>query len=296
MKTFSTEPRPEPEREVACALCGRRSFRPLWNLEGFSFSRCAHCGLVQQSPQPEPGAVEARYGDAYSEYEIANQEAYRDLELLALADLRLEEAAAPLRAAAPRPRALDVGCATGALLDALRDRDWEPQGVEICVPAAKYGRRRYGLPIHAGDLISAYFPDGSFELVHASHLVEHLNDPRAFLAEARRVLARDGLLVLATPNVDGFQARLLGSEWRSAIRDHLYLFSASTLGSLLSECGFRVERLVTWGGWARGQRPAFAKGFLDRWAKRRGRGDLMAVLARKEDDHGAAPRSTSVSV
>ena len=52
------------------------------------------------------------------------------------------------------------------------------------------------------------------------------------------MLAPGGILALTTPNADGFQARLLGPEWRSAIYDHLYLFSLRTLASLLESHGF----------------------------------------------------------
>ena len=90
------------------------------------------------------------YNGEYLAYEEANQLAYRDLELLALADLGLPEPGSPLfaerRPAGSRPRALDVGCATGALLDALRDRGWDAAGVELCAPAAAYGRARFGAP------------------------------------------------------------------------------------------------------------------------------------------------------
>ena len=270
---------------MPCPLCGGSSFEPFWDCGSFSFSRCRACGLVQQSPQSEKSAVEARYDDSYLRYEAERQYAFRDLELLALRDLRLEELSRPLFAAAAAearaPRALDVGCATGALLAALRDSGWEPQGVEISAALAEYGRSEHHLPIHSGSLESAAFADCSFELVHASHLIEHLNDPSSFLAEARRVLAPGGILILTTPNASGFQARLLGSEWRSAIYDHLYLFSPRTLGRLMSSSGLPVERVVTWGGWARGLRPAFAKRPLDFLAKRLGFGDVMALLARK---------------
>lgn len=257
----------------------------LWDCGRFAFSRCPSCGLVQQNPQPLAEAVRTRYGEDYLAYEKANQDAYRDLELLALEDLELERhAAAAFRRAASegsRPRALDVGCATGALLAALRDRGWEAQGVELSATQAEYGRSRYSLPIYSGTLEAAAFPAGSFDLVHASHLIEHLNDPASFLAEAARVMRPDGLLALTTPNAGGLQARLLGPAWRSAIYDHLYLFSVRTLSDLLAMEGFAVSTLVTWGGWARGLRPAFLKPSLDRAAKRFGFGDVMAMLARR---------------
>jgi SAM-dependent methyltransferase len=283
VKTFATRPGLEPKRAVPCALCGGGDFRPKWDCGDFSFVRCRGCGLIQQNPQSEPGAVASRYDEAYLRYEEANQFAYRDLELLALADIGLEAAAAPLFARARqegrRPAALDVGCATGALLAALRDSGWEPQGVEISEAQASYGERRFGIPIRACGLEDAAFPAASFDLVHASHLIEHLNDPVSFLDEVSRVLAPGGLLALTTPNADGFQARLLGPGWRSAIYDHLYIFSSRSLRALLESRGFRVRALVTWGGWARGLKPAFLKRPLDSAAKRLGFGDVVAILA-----------------
>ncbi len=289
VKTFATLPGPEPKRPVPCRLCGGESFSRLWDCGDFAFVACRGCGLIQQNPQSEPQAIAERYDGRssadYLRYEERNQYAYRDLELLALGDIALEREAEPIferaRAEGRKPRALDVGCATGALLAALRDSGWDPQGVELSAAQASYGQARHALPIHAGSLESASFPAASFDLVHASHLIEHLNDPAAFLDEVARVLAPGGLLVLTTPNADGFQARLLGPRWRSAIYDHLYLFSARSLRALLESRGFAVSASATWGGWARGLRPAFVKGPLDRMAKRFGFGDVVAFLARR---------------
>ncbi len=285
MKTFATEPRAEVSRLRPCPLCGGMTFKPAFDCGSFSFQRCVSCGLFMQNPQPLSSAVLARYDERYLAYEVARQFDYRDLELLALADLRLEEAAAPLRAAREvagrKPRVLDVGCATGALLASLRERDWETLGIEACAPAAAYGREHFGLDLRAGTLESAQLASSGFELVHASHLIEHLNEPAEFLAEAHRLLVPGGLLALTTPNAAGFQARLFRSNWRSAIYDHLYLFSRATLVALLERQGFEPLRIVTWGGWASGLRPAWLKPPLDRLAKRCGFGDVMAVLARQ---------------
>jgi SAM-dependent methyltransferase len=270
---------------VSCALCGGSSFAPYWDCSAFAFVRCSSCGLVQQNPQSLPEAIAARYDESYLRYEEEHQYAYRDLELRALADLALEGEAARFferaKAGGRAPRVLDVGCATGALLAALRDAGWEPQGVEISKAQASYGEERHKLPIFAGSLEEARFPDASFDFVHASHLIEHLNDPLSFAREVGRILAPGGILVLTTPKVDGFQARLLGPRWRSAIYDHLYLFSLRTLSSLLESASFSVERSVTWGGWAAGLKPAFIKAPMDKLAKRLGFGDVMAIMARR---------------
>jgi len=285
VKTFATLPGPEAKLSIPCRLCGGGSFSPLWDCGAFSFVSCRGCGLIQQNPQSVPEAVAARYDETYLRYEEENQLVFRDLELLALGDLGFEAATGPLFARAHeegrKPRVLDVGCATGALLAAFRDVGWEPQGVEISVAQARYGEDRFRLHIFAGSLEAAAFPDAAFDLVHASHLIEHLGDPAAFLDEVARVLAPGGLLALTTPNADGFQAKLFGSGWRSAIYDHLYLFSLRTLTALLESRSFEVSARITWGGWARGLKPAFIKRPLDTVAKRCGFGDVMAILARR---------------
>jgi 2-polyprenyl-3-methyl-5-hydroxy-6-metoxy-1,4-benzoquinol methylase len=286
MKTFATRPRKEPHAIRACPLCGGRSFRPLWSLGDFSFVACRDCGLVQQNPQPLEESVLARYDESYLDYESERQFDYADLEKRALDDLRFPAIEAELLATAAagrrKPRLLDVGCATGALLATFRDRGWDCVGVEPCAPAAAYGRDRFSLDIRASTLAEASLEAGSFDVIHASHLIEHVNDPVAFLRDAVRLAAEDGYVVITTPNIAGFQARLLGREWRSAIYDHLYLFSLGTLTAMLSLCGLRVLRSVTWGGWAAGLKPAFLKRPLDLASKRLGFGDVMAILCRGE--------------
>jgi 2-polyprenyl-3-methyl-5-hydroxy-6-metoxy-1,4-benzoquinol methylase len=182
----------------------------------------------------------------------------------------------------PKGRVLDVGCATGALLQRLREQGWTVTGIELCGPSAKYARDVRGLNVLNSTLEDAHFPDLSFDVVLASHLIEHLNDPRSFVQESHRILRDGGYLFVTTPNSDGFQARLFGSRWRSAIFDHLYLFSKKTLGRLLREQGFAVEKTVTWGGLASGMGPKGLKVLADRWAKRFGFGDVMILRSRRQ--------------
>jgi 2-polyprenyl-3-methyl-5-hydroxy-6-metoxy-1,4-benzoquinol methylase len=176
---------------------------------------------------------------------------------------------------------LDIGCATGMLIESMRGEGWEVRGVDVCRESAEYGRVHRGVDIFPGTLDEAHFADGSFGVVHFSHLIEHVPDPRGFLGEVRRILAPGGFAVITTPNIDGFQARLFGKAWRSAIADHLVLFSRKTLIRLVRESGFDVLQSVTWGGLAVGTAPFIVKRPVDRLAKRWGFGDVVMVLAAK---------------
>ena len=284
-KTWSTPVTEEERRPVPCALCGGERFKPSLFCEGFSYVKCAACGLVQINPQPLAADVERRYrqssGDDYLAYELKNEAAFLELQKLALADAGFDRIERELMERTDRkPAVLDIGCATGALLAFLRDRGWQTTGVEIS-PSAAYARNERGLDIRCQNLEDCGFPPESFDLAHASHLVEHLNNPGTFIRQVWELLRHGAYFMLTTPNIDGFQARLLGKRWRSAIFDHLYLFSIRTITAMLKTQGFITEGIYTWGGLAAGIAPLPLKTFADRTAKALGLGDVMLVKARK---------------
>lgn len=293
VRTWSAPVGAERSQAVACPLCGTRGGAPFLAGEHMRFVRCRSCSLVYQDPRPVFEDLRGRYGEAYFSYELANEEAFHALMELGLRDVEFEA----LTAGLPRPRRfLDVGCATGMLLASMRARGWEAEGVDLCRQSAEYGREHRGVAIHVGTLDEAGFPPGRFHVVHFSHLIEHVPDPRSFLREVHRVLAPGGLAVVTTPNVDGLQARLFGAAWRSAIPDHLVLFSRRTLCRALGESGFAVRRTVTWGGLAQGTAPAFLKRPADTLAKRWGFGDVVLALAGRVDGPAAGgPTSRAAS-
>ncbi|HON13007.1 MAG TPA: class I SAM-dependent methyltransferase [Treponema sp.] len=286
IKTWSTPVIHEQKQRVPCILCGSDSFVPALDCEGFSYVRCRVCSLVQQNPQPRREAIEARYGDlssqAYLEYELANEGAFLTLQQKGLADGGFFELEPDiLRQQAEPPLVLDIGCATGALLGWLRDRGWDCLGVELCGPAADYARKVRKLTIITGTIESAKLSDNSVTVALASHVIEHVNNPKTFVSEIYRCLKVGGYFYITTPNIDGFQARLFGSRWRSAIFDHLYLFSKKTLRALLEDAGFIVEKTVSWGGLARGTAPGPIKNLADRLAKQFNWGDVVLMRCRK---------------
>jgi SAM-dependent methyltransferase len=151
----------------------------------------------------------------------------------------------------------------------------------VCSPTARYGIEHRGVPISISTLEQAAFGDQAFQVVHASHLIEHLSDPVAFLQEAHRILDNRGLLVLTTPNSAGLQAKLFGSGWRSVIPDHIHLFGRKNFLTLLRSNGFSPLSWKTWGGIAKGLVSETIKRPVDRFAKLSGLGDVMIVLSEK---------------
>ena len=284
IKTWSTPVESRELLTIPCASCGGTHFKKALQCEGFGYVRCTRCGLIQMNPQPLPEDVKRRYqegsGKDYLSYEIANEASFLRLQELALGDAGFEKIERAFLETG-RTRLLDIGSATGALLGKLKTRGWNVTGIEISTPQADYARNERGLDIIGVPLEKAGLGPDSFDVVLASHLIEHLNNPGLFVREVYRILKPGSYFLVTTPNISGFQGRLMQSRWRSAIFDHLYLFSKKTLTRLLKDTGFSIEGTATWGGLAAGLAPKPVKAAADRAAKRFGFGDVMLIKAKK---------------
>ena len=282
MKTFSKIPAETGFNEVRCALCGSDRNKPLWPDNDILFVKCVDCGLVFQNPQPDSDQLLGRYDEEYFDYEIENENTFFNLMDLGLKDIGFYEIESRLLSEKipdnEAPLFLDIGCATGKLIFNMKKRGWAVKGVEVCEPAARYGIKQHGLDIHIGTLETAVIADSSVDVIHCSHLIEHLVAPEKFVEEAARILKPGGLFIIVTPDISGFQARLFKSQWRSAIADHMYLFSKKTLSGMLKNYGFSILKSVSWGGLAVGTAPAIIKKIADKLVKRLGTGDVICIM------------------
>jgi SAM-dependent methyltransferase len=76
-----------------------------------------------------------------------------------------------------------------------------------------------------------------------SHVLEHLPDPRVYLAAAHRLLRPDGRLVIHVPNASSWQFRLLGARWSGLdVPRHLFDYRDRDVERLLTGAGFEVVR------------------------------------------------------
>ena len=257
---------------IKCNVCGSEETELFLQLDGFGYQRCTNCGLVYQNPRPVFNDLKKRYGENYFDYEVTNQVNFFNLMKLGLKDIRFDSLCCN---DSERKKFLDIGCATGLLLNHMKKKGWHCYGVEICRESAEYAITHFSLNVFVGTLEQASFPDSFFHAVHFSHLIEHVPDPIGLLLEVRRILKLEGYMVLTTPNVSGMQARVAGKNWRSAIPDHVYLFSKKTMKSLLRKAGFEVLQQVSWGGIPAGKRPVYVKKPVDRLAKLFNFGDVM---------------------
>lgn len=147
-------------------------------------------------------------------------------------------------------RVLEIGCGNGATLSLMRKRGADYLcGFEVNPTAAVHARTVNGVDeVFVEDVETGLhrFDDSSFDLIIASHVLEHLLDPWSVAKQVFRVLRKDGQLLGAIPNVRHMSVLLpllFKGHWTYqslGIMDwsHLRFFTKSSIHGLLKSAGF----------------------------------------------------------
>jgi len=137
---------------------------------------------------------------------------------------------------------LDVGCGNGSFLVQAQACGWHAEGVDPDPLAAAEGSRK-GVRVRAGGLDLYAGQSGCFDVITLSHVIEHVHDPGATLADCHRLLKPGGLLWIATPNIDSCGHAHFGRLWRGLEAPrHLVLFNEKVLRRALEDAGFSESR------------------------------------------------------
>lgn len=130
-------------------------------------------------------------------------------------------------------RILEIGFGSGEVLFSFPN-DCELYGVEISPSAIEVARQRAKQKNYAryefslSETEELAFEEGSFDLVVASHVIEHVPDDAKFLKEVRRVLRQDGVAIILIPINEEFDDPR-----------HLHRYTAVGFLKLIEEHGFK---------------------------------------------------------
>ena len=134
-----------------------------------------------------------------------------------------------------RARILDVGCGTGANLLMLA-KYGDAEGVDLSEDALAFCRERGLENVKLGAAEKLPYEDGTFDLVTALDVVEHLDDDLGGLSEMRRVLRPGGRVLLFVPTF----MFLWGLQ--DDVSNHRRRYRMPELRRVLEQAGFEVER------------------------------------------------------
>ncbi len=164
---------------------------------------------------------------------------------------------------------LDAGCGDGGLIKEMQ-AEWtiKASGLDISEKGVELAKKK-GVDARVADLSKKIpFSDDEFDLIVANEIIEHLSSPDFFLRECRRMLSKDGLLMVGTPNLSFWLNRILfafglypmfleasvekkiGMGKLSGISSenqpvgHVHVFNLNAVKEILEMNGFSIEKVV----------------------------------------------------
>lgn len=154
----------------------------------------------------------------------------------------------------PGNKVLDIGCGDAIFAELMPEFEWfgvdiniQKAGHRFARPAAETLKEPY---VVEHDLMKPPYPwpEKYFDAIICSEVLEHLWDLRVVHKEAKRLLKRDGVYVISTPNFDWLQnhlehhRRIMQDATASWTWEHIRHYNFDSHKNFLNEVGFIVDR------------------------------------------------------
>lgn len=233
---------------IDCIICGEsnnslyyESIQNRLNIgETFSIVQCEKCGFKYLNPRPTIESIEKYYDvEEYHPHKISKKSRI-DKVYLKIRNININTKKKILnRLARQNESLLDVGCGTGEFIEAMKINGWDVSGMETAKEARDMAKRD---DIQIFDDLENV--DNKFHVITMWHVLEHIHDVPGLMNNLNRLLADDGYLIIAVPNIDSFDAKFYKENWIALDTPrHLYHFQPKDIISLMDKYSFEVRKI-----------------------------------------------------
>ncbi len=140
-----------------------------------------------------------------------------------------------------KPKILDYGCGTGEFLKKCIEKNWNAFGFEPGINASKIAQKKTKINIMIKCEELKQFSEKPLDVITLWHVIEHVADPGKTMTCLNNILKKNGLLVLAVPNYESYDARHYKEEWAGFdVPRHLYHFNDKAIKILGEKYGFQL--------------------------------------------------------
>ena len=232
--------------ESDCPTCSSAEFIFYYEIFGLNYYKCTRCGTAFLNPCPTEEII-VQYlnqseGLTYWRDNMPEHVTRSRKEKLYADRVRFIERQI-IKYNVTKTKFLDIGGGNGYVVEGLIEQNIdfaeyiiiEPQPLQIDLPKVRVIQQTMN---SIQERIDA-------NVAVAFEVIEHVIDPRDFLASVYKLLADEGILILSTPNVDGFETSTLKEKSTSCWFDHIRLYNASSIRMLLENAGFKVLSIET---------------------------------------------------
>lgn len=226
---------------MSCLNCKSKDYKKKFiSFSGVHFKICKNCQCVYQDP-----VIDTNYSDSYWQGGIDRDGVYRDF--TKEKDFKIKnwygKVISNLNQEKKELSILDIGCGLGYFLNGLNS-NFKKYGIESSEFATNFVKDKFKeIEILNGDYKNIKNFNKKFDVIMFYHVIEHLKNPPEAIQYINKYLKNDGLLILGTPNVESFIAKLFRKNYRHYTYDHPCLYGESALKKLLKDNSFKIIKI-----------------------------------------------------
>ena len=227
----------------------------LHNIPGeFNIVKCKDCGLVFINPQPSQEELKKYYPNSYFTHNLKENNLKEKIREIIYKtyhgpdnNLFLKLLLFPYHNLRGIPykkngNILDIGCGNGRFLLDCKKLGWNAYGIEIDKEAAEIAKKNR-IKIFSS-LKKARFKDNLFDTITIWDALEHMPDPMSSFLEIKRILKKNGNLIIEIPNIDSLAYKLFKDKWFGLdCPRHLHSFSLATVKKYCDKTGLKVIKI-----------------------------------------------------
>lgn len=139
---------------------------------------------------------------------------------------------------------LDIGCGTGEFLNVCKRSGWETMGIEPGNDARKYASEKHQLTVHES-IESVKNLNSHFDIITMWHVLEHVDDLNGTIETLKKILKKNGTLLIALPNCSSHDAIVYKEYWAAYdVPRHLYHFTPKDVVNLFEKHDMKLQQLL----------------------------------------------------
>ena len=138
---------------------------------------------------------------------------------------------------------LDIGCGTGAFLNAAKQAGWQVTGLEPDENTRAKAKVLYNLEVLPAHHLFELAPN-KYDVITMWHVLEHVHALQDYIIEIKKLLTQNGTLLIAVPNYTSLDAQHYHKYWAAYdVPRHLYHFSPKSMQILMERHGFFIKKI-----------------------------------------------------